>query len=160
MNLDAFIDRCKQQSKCNWNLQYTAASVNKYIRKGFTVPANKPVATFTTVINNLQVSFTNTSSKATNYKWDFGDGSTSLQTSPTHAYLSNGIYNVKLVAFNLNGEDSITKFISFTVGVEDEFEEIVVVYPNPARDIIYIRGLTSVNNIITCLLYTSDAADE
>ena len=32
------------------------------------------------------------------YLWDFGDGSTSTQTSPTHAYAQSGTYTVQLIA--------------------------------------------------------------
>ena len=46
-------------------------------------------------------SFTNTSTSYKNipvkYLWDFGDGDTSTQKNPTHKYLDNGVYIIKLV---------------------------------------------------------------
>lgn len=44
--------------------------------------------------------FTNSSSNATSYEWNFGDGGTSTATSPVHNYTASGTYNVKLKAFS------------------------------------------------------------
>ena len=37
------------------------------------------------------------------HTWDFGDGSTSNLVNPTHAYVSQGSYSVRLIVQNLNG---------------------------------------------------------
>ena len=54
---------------------------------------------------------------ATNYKWDFGDGTTSIEKNPTHNYTKNGSYNVKLTAANTMGTDDEIKsnFINVTI---------------------------------------------
>ncbi len=49
------------------------------------------------------VSFTNASSGGNTYFWDFGDGTTSTQFSPTHSYPSSGTYTVKLVVSDSTG---------------------------------------------------------
>ena len=41
--------------------------------------------------------------------WNFGDGSTSTLQNPTHTYSANGTYQVKLVASNNYGEDSLIR---------------------------------------------------
>lgn len=46
----------------------------------------------------MSVSTVNTSSFATNYAWDFGDGFTSTNTNPGHVYSSQGTYTVSLIA--------------------------------------------------------------
>lgn len=46
------------------------------------------------------IEFQNQSELATNYMWDFGDGSTSELENPTHVYNEEGQYTVKLTAFN------------------------------------------------------------
>lgn len=53
---------------------------------------------------NTPISFTNTSTGSpTSYTWNFGDGSTSTATNPTHSYASSGTYNVSLIAMNSFG---------------------------------------------------------
>ena len=70
----------------------------------------KPVAIFE--INNhdefapTEVSFTNLSTDAEDYVWDFGDGSTSLEFEPSHYYTSPGEYIVELLVFGQGGKDS------------------------------------------------------
>jgi PKD repeat protein len=47
------------------------------------------------------------------YSWDFGDGGTSNQQNPTHAYADNGTYNVTLSVWD--GNDTGTKQISVVI---------------------------------------------
>ncbi|MCF8247009.1 MAG: PKD domain-containing protein [Saprospiraceae bacterium] len=49
---------------------------------------------------NGQVAFTNTSTGANTWLWQFGDGGTSTSASPTHQYATNGTYTVTLTATN------------------------------------------------------------
>ena len=54
--------------------------------------------------------FTNNSTNANNYFWDFGNGQTSLATSPKLTYAKTGNYQVKLVSETSNGcKDSVVK---------------------------------------------------
>jgi len=46
-----------------------------------------------------EVNFTNESSNAQTYEWDFGDGAASTQKDPIHTYDQNGTYVVSLKAF-------------------------------------------------------------
>ncbi|MBW4888859.1 gliding motility-associated C-terminal domain-containing protein [Mucilaginibacter sp. HMF5004] len=48
------------------------------------------------------VSFTNTSTNADSYIWDFGDGTTSTDVNPVHFYTAKGDYTVTLTATNQN----------------------------------------------------------
>lgn len=49
------------------------------------------------------VSFTDASSNAVTYSWDFGDGITSTQASPSHTYAGLGLYNVCLTVTDTCG---------------------------------------------------------
>ncbi len=72
----------------------------------------------------LEVTFTSTTANADVYIWDFGDGNTSSETSPTHVYPNPGIYDVSLKATNSYGcEDSIhyTELIRVFSKPEAEF---------------------------------------
>jgi PKD repeat protein len=75
--------------------------------------APKPVVSFTLKSNgNDQISFTNTTTNAESYVWDFGNGSTSTENNPTHTYTKNGTYEVKLTAKNFNGESFIVQNVT------------------------------------------------
>jgi len=45
---------------------------------------------------STDVSFTNTSTAATSYSWNFGDGNSSTLANPTHTYAATGTYTVIL----------------------------------------------------------------
>lgn len=51
-----------------------------------------------------QVTFTNTSSNALSWSWDFGDGTTSNEYSPVHTYSKGGIYNTTLTTYGAGGD--------------------------------------------------------
>jgi hypothetical protein len=53
----------------------------------------------------------NNSANATAYFWDFGDGTTSSVNNPTHTYLAEGSYNVKLIAYNNNCSKELEKTV-------------------------------------------------
>ncbi len=52
------------------------------------------------------VHFTNRTTGASRYLWNFGDGDTSTLTNPAHIYRSYGRYNVSLTAIDTSGCDS------------------------------------------------------
>jgi PKD repeat protein len=60
--------------------------------------ANFTVAGSTTGCLSLPVQFQNTSTGASTYLWDFGDGTTDTTTNPTHTYNLPGVYTVSLTA--------------------------------------------------------------
>jgi hypothetical protein len=68
-----------------------------------------PVADFTVTVDGLVATFTNASTDATTYVWDFGDGQTSTEASPVHTYADYGLYSVELTATGEGGEGTVTK---------------------------------------------------
>lgn len=79
----------------------------------YTAPLFPPATNFTyNVTEDLTVEFTNTSSNADSYSWDFGDGGgASTEENPTYTYPSDGVYTVTLTATNSDGSDEILKDI-------------------------------------------------
>ena len=75
------------------------------------IPGNKPNTSFTTEVNGLSVTFTNTTVEGETYLWDFGDGQTSTEENPVHTYASQGMYNVVLTATNTNGSSSASTVV-------------------------------------------------
>jgi PKD repeat protein len=47
-------------------------------------------------LSSSEISFTNNSTNASQYNWDFGDGTTSNEVNPSHNYAAEGNYNVTL----------------------------------------------------------------
>ncbi len=62
-----------------------------------------PVAGFTWSVQGASVQLSNTSTDATSFFWDFGDGQTSDAENPQHIYADTGIYLVKLTVSNACG---------------------------------------------------------
>jgi PKD repeat protein len=64
----------------------------------------------------LTVTFTDESSESpTEWKWDFGDGSTSTKKNPEHTYSTAGVYTVEETVTNEVDEDTETKTEYITV---------------------------------------------
>ncbi|HRI22837.1 MAG TPA: PKD domain-containing protein, partial [Panacibacter sp.] len=62
-----------------------------------------PVASFISSLdcdNPLLRTFTDKSVAPETWSWDFGDGDTALQKSPSHHYADTGVYNVQLIVTN------------------------------------------------------------
>ena len=85
-------------------------------------PGTMPTASFTTggltCLSSNSITFTNNSTDAVSYAWDFGDGSgTSTATSPSYTYGSAGTFTVSLTATDANG---CTDVVTNTVTILDE----------------------------------------
>jgi PKD repeat protein len=70
-----------------------------------------PTSGFTSTSNMLQVDFTNSTTGATSYSWDFGDGNSSTDTDPVHTYEEDGTYEVVLTATNDCGSVTSTETV-------------------------------------------------
>ena len=51
----------------------------------------------------------NNSFGASSYLWDFGDGTTSTEFEPQHFYEQEGVYDVSLIAYSINGCTDTTR---------------------------------------------------
>ncbi len=127
-------------------------------------PNTPPIADFQWIANNLTVFFFNTSIYATDFTWDFGDGTTSNDVNPTHTYNAPGTYQVTLIAQNPCGySDILTRTI--TVGtvsglaMSDVSTMPIALYPNPAIHTVTI-DLTAMDNIpLTVSLHTLEGRE-
>ncbi|MCO6493322.1 MAG: PKD domain-containing protein, partial [Phaeodactylibacter sp.] len=94
----------------------------------------RPAPAFTFTLDGLTATFTNLSANATEYTWNFGDGTTSNEEDPVHTFPGPGNYNVTLNASN-QGECTRavgrTVFIEPSAGAEQPLPEGVKVFPNP-----------------------------
>jgi len=63
----------------------------------------------------------NTSIHASSYVWDFGDGNTSTETTPTHQYSVPGTYTIQLIASSACNSDTISfQLTVYVVGIEEQ----------------------------------------
>jgi PKD repeat protein len=76
--------------------------------------------------------FSDQSTGATNWFWDFGDGNTSTLQNPTHTYATNGNYTVTLqINNNLCSTSQTVSFITNINSLENN-KPTVTLLPNPA----------------------------
>ncbi|MDP2188994.1 MAG: S8 family serine peptidase [Sphingobacteriaceae bacterium] len=100
-------------------------------------PAN---AGFSFSATGATVNFSTTSTNATSYFWNFGDGSTSTDANPTHNYASSNVYQVEHVAINGCENDTISQtVIAFATAVQSLAEFKAVLFPNPGKGIFELR---------------------
>jgi PKD repeat protein len=83
-----------------------------------THPNQPPLSDFDYACSNLTCSFTNLSSDpdadALSHSWDFGDGSTSTEVSPSHSYATAGIYTVSLTTTDGREEATSSEQVNVT----------------------------------------------
>ena len=77
------------------------------------------------------------------FLWDFGDGTTSIEKSPTHTYQKEGIYSVKLnIITSLGAQGVITKNNYITVSNEEKLPFFYVT-PNNGYSLQTATDLTN-----------------
>lgn len=73
-------------------------------------------ASFTYACNDCEigdtVQFSNTSTDAETFDWDFGDGTASTEENPEHIYSAMGTYTVRLTVSNANDSDDTSNPIT------------------------------------------------
>lgn len=101
----------------------------------------RPEPAFDLEIDGLTVTFTNMSSGATGYVWNFGDGQSSQEADPVHTYSAPGAYNVTLNASNGPCSKAIgqTVVIPSTQAGEVALPEGVRLFPNPVYATLYLQ---------------------
>lgn len=79
---------------------------------------HKPTADFTFATNELETTFTNTSTGDTDWFWDFGDGTTSTTENPVHTYATDGTYAVELfIRNNLQSWDTLEQQVTVSTAL-------------------------------------------
>jgi len=95
------------------------------------VTCPKPISLFNYKDSLLSVSFSDSSTSATNWFWDFGDGDTSILQNPAYTYLNSGTYTVTLIVSNVCGSDSsIQSILVNAVGISAPVMNQIKLYPN------------------------------
>lgn len=111
----------------------SSGSDTKTIPDYIVVSDTEPTASYDMFQVFNTINFTNTSSGGVTYFWDFGDGNTSEEESPSHTYDEiDATYEVKLITNNGCGSDESIQMIVAT-SIEDPFGDNTSysVFPNP-----------------------------
>jgi len=101
-------------------------TISKFININIAIPKADFSYLF---VGGFKVSFSNTSLYSSNFKWDFGDGTTSIEKEPVHFYNSKGPFIVKLKVYDEFNSDSINKTISMNDIVNLNNEELFLYTP-------------------------------
>lgn len=102
----------------------------------------------TSVNTGEAIQFYNTGSTANNYEWDFADGSpNSTFANPYHTFNIPGAYIVQLTGFRGGCEDidSLLVYVG-TVGLNENEENSLSIYPNPTEGIINFMVENEIDN--------------
>jgi trimeric autotransporter adhesin len=103
------------------------------------------VAAFSYNNTGSTVIFSNASSNAASYTWDFGDGSPAdNSTDPSYTYTLDGAYTVMLIASNGCNSDTITDIIIInTTGINEAGNVLLMITPNPSQGIFSVSTLNA-----------------
>jgi PKD repeat protein len=95
-------------------------------------------ACFSTSMNEYDVGesvyFSNCSSGADSYVWDFGDGTSSTQSNPAHEFQNSGTYQVKLTVYNPAGRSTASKIIYVTGSTDLDILVMYLGTPDPVSN--------------------------
>jgi PKD repeat protein len=124
----------------------------------------KPIVDFiaskvTPSVNEIITLYDLTANNATSYKWTitpkeykFENGSVDTDRNPSVSFsVLNQKYTVKLDATNANGNGTLTKadYILTALSANNNIQKYkVLLYPNPAKSQLYLKGLPANSSII------------
>ena len=114
---------------------------NSAVSNAFSLNTNKrPISVFTYNVSNKTVSFSDKSSYANTFLWNFGDGFTNESQNPIHTYNSYGTYSVVYTVSNSCGSDSSSQSIIIGNNSIDNIQQKsnIKLFPNPVKDVITI----------------------
>ena len=125
---DVYVVHVMQPSGCNFYMKYVA-----------TPGAVQSLYTYS--LNGNTVTFTNLSTGATSYVWNYGDGNTGTQSNPVYTYTNPGTYTVCLVATDGVCSDTVCKTITISVvGIsEQDLASSLALYPSPVASELFLN---------------------
>lgn len=113
-----------------------------------------PVAAFTTsgeLKTYSPIQFTDQSTGAVSWSWNFGNGATSTDQNPTQSYPLAEPYDITLMVVDANGcRDTLVQTIAVITGLGDDNLGGVRIFPNPSQGKIQVTfddGYTGTRSI-------------
>jgi hypothetical protein len=100
-----------------------------------------PSGIFSWEVDGGTVQFFSEGGPGYSHIWNFDDGGYSQQQNPVHTYQSNGTYWVCLAINNDCGGNNYCQNVSIqTLSTEEQIEEQIKIFPNPATSILNVRA--------------------
>jgi PKD repeat protein len=134
-----------------------AAGVHRNLKTQYVDVSAAPKASFDwkrDSLNPLSVKFTSTATESFTMIWDFGDGIQDFSLNPTHLFATKKIYQIRLIAVNDCGRDTIFKSIDLrTNGVNDVGFTNFSAAPNPFSNQLTVEFSLNKNELISLKLY-------
>lgn len=124
-----------------------ASGTSNAIESQVIVVGALPTVNFESTVNdNGEVTFTNLSTGATQYEWDFGDNNTSNEENPSNVYTESGEYTVLLTAINDCGQIAFAETVVVVItGVADVYKNIeFAASPNPFSEMVAVSFNTEI----------------
>jgi hypothetical protein len=114
-----------------------------------------PTAAFGWTTSGLQLQFTDNSTGATSWQWDFGDGNTGSGANPVHSYSAGGTYTVCLMATGTCGTDSECQTLVLTATSVSDLSLALAfrIYPNPASDKFFLSFQSEIRKELHLCLF-------
>ena len=123
-----------------------AVGTNSKLATIYVLKKGLPKPNFNTNVTSgnvpLAVQFTDLSTDAKGWGWDFGDGATSTEMNPTHTYIAAGVYTVNETVSNANGTNSMLATINVLTTTPQNTTPTIT-WSNPA-DILYGIPLSNI----------------
>ncbi|QCK14119.1 S8 family serine peptidase [Mangrovivirga cuniculi] len=100
----------------------------------------KPTSLFSSNVDEVSIfdqdpiQFTDQSTDAVTWFYNFGDGTISTEQNPTHIFDESGTFNVSLTVTADNGCQDVSVIPLIVTSVDDELQNNILVYPNPSRN--------------------------
>ncbi len=115
----------------NWQVEFSAPGYQSVILPAVSVLNNQPAtiqnmglqplspkASFSKKSSDIcgrEIQFKELSGSGVQWRWDFGDGTSSLEQNPTHSYNHSGTFTIQLKVTNCAGSDSVVAINAVTI---------------------------------------------
>jgi len=165
-----------------WNLEFEGiaelmvSAVNSCGYGNYSEPLNIEIGTgevnagFEYSMDGLELTFTNTSTYADNFEWNFGDNNVGYEIHPFHEYVEDGMYVVQLTAGSDCGVDTYEQSIEVIgnyVSLMGNQSDKIVIAPNPSNGIFNLsfneKAVETIHieifNLSGKLVYTKQLTD-
>ncbi len=133
-------DNWANTSLCTDTAYYEVSVISQNIAAGFTYSAT-----------GFSYQFSDTTSGAVQWLWDFGDGNTDTTSNPQHTFAAQGTYNVCLTVWTPCDSATVCQSLPVTSvpGYNNPLK--VKIYPNPVNN--YLQIVSDNKNIDNLYLY-------